>query len=752
MSSKSQPIGIDLGTTYSLVAYLDDNDRSVVLPNAEGDLLTPSVVLFEDDEVIVGNEAWRAGLAKIGRVADRVKRDMGKPVYSRPIRGKYLPPETIAAYLLRKLRDDASAKLGAKLTAVITVPAYFDEPRRDATATAAKLADLELLDIVNEPTAAALAFGEELGYLTPEGAPRETMKVLVYDLGGGTFDVTVIEMRPGDIRTLATDGDVALGGHEWDLRLADYASERFMAEHGADLQGELASLQRLLVKSEEAKRTLGMRRQAIIETVHKGNSSRVPVTREVFESMTSGLLERTAHTTRQVLAAASLKFSDIDRILMVGGSTRMPMVGEMIEKLSGKSPERSINPDEMVARGAAIFAGYLMGKQGLRVSKSKFQVTDVNSHSLGIQGVDQQTQRKTNAVLIPRNTPLPHKVTKRFVTRRQGQRSIAVNVLEGENTDPDECAAIGKTTIRDLPSDLRQGSPVEVTYEYKTNGCLRVEALVRGTGQSVELKLERNTSLSGDQVDQWKRALRESGGLDSFESIIEDALADEQPTESDTSTTARHSESGALPCAQTQSPAKRTAATPSSPNTAATPAATEIPTDAELPTRTTPASSVQSPQVSSHTPTDFPEPELPPTAAGPPLVSTPAFTMQNAAPNTGVVHPTSTQPAASVSPQVADVVSPEDGISGIGAIETQPRHAKSNSMFGLYALGHIMASMVGLVIGYYLLCYVRPEANFLDLHLPGLRQPVEESPPATPQSEQSAPFQTEPANEGDPPG
>ncbi len=714
VSLQAQPIGIDLGTTYSVVAYLGDSDRSMILPNAEGELLTPSVVLFEDDEVIVGSEAQRAGLTKIGRVADCVKRDMGQPVYSRPIRGKYLPPETISAYVLRKLHQDAMEKIGSKLSAVITVPAYFDEPRRDATATAAKLADLDLLDIVNEPTAAALAYGEDLGYLTPEGAPQETMKVLVYDLGGGTFDVTIIEMRPGDIRTLATDGDVALGGREWDLRLADYASERFMAEHGADLQGEFASLQRLLIEAEKAKRTLGVRQETTLEAVHKGKSSQVLLTREIFESMTADLLERTAHTTRQVVAAANLTFDEIDRILMVGGSTRMPMVGEMIEKLSGKPPEQSVNPDEMVARGAAIFAGYLLGKRGLRVSKSKLQVTDVNSHSLGIQGIDQQTQRKHNAILIPRNTPLPHKVTERFVTRRQGQRSIAIHVLEGENTDPDECAAIGQTTVRDLPPNLRQGWPVDVTYEYKTNGCLRVEAKLRGTDRLVELKLERNTSLSGDQVAGWKRAISGSGGLDSFESIIEDALA-----------TAK---SSGLPPARTEPETKPTSTTPQSTSAPATPSTEAISETPAPMAAVTSAPAIQTPQEPLQRSDDLPEPVLPPAAAGPPLVSTPTFAARGTTANTDTVHSAPTQQSASVAPQIADIDSPDDGISSIGSIKSRPRRSKPNSTLAIYAVGHVLASVLGLALGYYLLCYVRPEANFLDLPLPGLRQPAEETP------------------------
>ncbi|OYV84671.1 MAG: hypothetical protein B7Z73_14990 [Planctomycetia bacterium 21-64-5] len=328
--SRNRAVGIDLGTTYSAVSWLHESGKTAMIPNSEGDVLTPSVVLFEDDEIIVGKEAKKVGPLKPTRFAECVKRDMGSPVYSRAICGDYMPPEVVQAWVLKKLKADILRTLGPDFRAVITVPAFFDEPRRKATADAGSMAALPVLDVVNEPTAAALAFGEELGYLTTSGEVREPLKVLVYDLGGGTFDVTVLDMRPGDLRTLATDGDVRLGGRDWDTRLADHAAEAFVKEHREDPRTNPASLQRLLTEVEEAKRTLSARQNATIRVDHAGSSTTVKVTRELFEQITTDLLERTSYTTRQVLAAAGLEWKDIQRVLLVGGATRMPMVSRML--------------------------------------------------------------------------------------------------------------------------------------------------------------------------------------------------------------------------------------------------------------------------------------------------------------------------------------------------------------------------------------------------------------------------------------
>ena len=522
----SQPaVGIDLGTTNSAAARIDDSGRTVMIRNAEGDLLTPSVVLFEDADVVVGKMAQSATAVHPELVAQWVKRDMGSRAYSRPIRGEYLPPEVIQACILRKLNTDVVETLASDASVVITVPAYFDERRRKATADAGEMAGIHVLDIVNEPTAAALSFGETAGYLTRTGEVREAMTVLVYDLGGGTFDVTLLKLAPGDIRTLATDGDVQLGGHDWDLRLLDFVAESFKQAHGLDPREDPGAFNRLYSLVVEAKHTLSARSRTSIRVDHAGETLDVDVTREKFEELTADLLERTSHTTRGLLKDTGLDWPDVSRILLVGGATRMPMVIGLLNGLSGLTPDRTVNPDEAVARGAAIYANYLLTKGDGDRSELDFEVTNVNSHSLGVEGIEPETMRKTNVVLIPRNMPLPAKITEKFTTKRDGQRSIVVQVLEGESSLPDACTAVGRTVVRDLPPDLPKGWPIEITFEYGTNGRLQVAAVIPGKDRQMVLDMERDGLLSR-QVDEWKGAVEasDSEGFDAFESILDDVL------------------------------------------------------------------------------------------------------------------------------------------------------------------------------------------------------------------------------------
>jgi molecular chaperone DnaK len=522
--AKIKAIGIDLGTTNSAVAWVNEAGRTEMIRNAEGDLLTPSVVLFEDTEVIVGKEAKNAAAVKPDRVAQFVKRDMGAPVYSRPIRGEHLPPEVIQACILRKLKADAVRVLGPDIGAVITVPAYFDEPRRKATADAGEMAGLNVLDIVNEPTAAALGYSEITGYLNGPNGPQPQMNVLVYDLGGGTFDATLLRLAPGDIRTLATDGDVQLGGHDWDTRLMNYVADAFKQLHGLDPREEPAAFNRLYATIVEAKHTLSARSRASLRFDYKGVAGELTITREQFEEITADLLDRTAYTSRQLLTASQLQWPDVSRILLVGGSTRMPMVPRMLQQLTGVEPDRTVNPDEAVARGAAIFAHHLLQTRNEGAEQPKFQVTNVNSHSLGIEGIDQGTLRKTNVILIPRNTPLPAKFKESFVTRADNQQSIVIQVLEGESSLPSECTAIGRTVIRDLPPGLPKGWPIEVTFEYAANNRLTVSAVVPGTQRATVLEIERERGLSHEGISGWKQAVTASAGFGGFESQMNEQL------------------------------------------------------------------------------------------------------------------------------------------------------------------------------------------------------------------------------------
>jgi molecular chaperone DnaK len=523
--SGEKAVGIDLGTTNSAMAWVDRSGRSAMIPNAEGEMLTPSIVLFGDQEVVVGKNARNAVTTHPDLVAQWVKRDMGAPCYSHPIHGQYLPPEVIQACVLRKLKLDIIGALGFDTQAVITVPAYFDELRRKATADAGEMAGLKVIDIVNEPTAAALAFGEAEGYLSPTGLPREELTVMVYDLGGGTFDATLLRLSAGNVHTLATDGDVQLGGHDWDQRLVDYAAEAFLKSHQLDPRRDAAALNRLFQSVMEAKHTLSARSRATIRTEFAGRTSEVQIAREQFEEMTADLLERTAYTSRQLLVAAGLQWRDVNRVLLVGGSTRMPMVARMLQKLAGIEPDRTVNPDEAVARGAALYAAHRLAQQAPGEPAPALEVTNVNAHSLGVEGIEQETLRKTNVILIPRNTALPARRMERFVTKSEGQRSIVIKVLEGESSLPGECTAIGRTVVRDLPDGLPKGWPVEVTFEYGVNGRLSVRALVPGTQHQAELDLERDVGLSGAGIARWKAPIVSAAGFEAFEAAVQDVLA-----------------------------------------------------------------------------------------------------------------------------------------------------------------------------------------------------------------------------------
>jgi molecular chaperone DnaK len=497
----TQAVGIDLGTTFSAIAYLDSTGRPTVVENTEGDKTTPSVVLLDGNEVIVGREAVKAMSTDWERIAECMKRDVGHPEYCRSVAGRKFPPEVLQACVLHKLRHDARRVLGDFNQVVITVPAYFDEVRRKSTQDAGYIAGIEVLDIINEPTAAALAYGYHRGqFLDLQTGPPK--RLLVYDLGGGTFDVTVMEIAEGEFVTLATDGDVQLGGRDWDQRLVDFAAENFIRNHGRDPREDPNTYGRMLLECEDVKRTLSSRHKATLIVTFGSNAERIEITRERFEELTADLLERTAFTTRQTLRAATLDWSDIDVVLMVGGSTRMPAVAKMLRELSGREPDGSISPDETVAHGAAIHAGLLLQKLDGRAPK--IRVRNVNSHSLGIVGTDPKTNRRQTAVLVPRNTPLPAKAKRVFRTSKDGQRSIVAQIVEGESSDPNECMNIGKCTIRGLPPDLSAGTPIEVRFQYEENGRLKVTVQVPGFSDRISSEITRDNNLSRKQLDEWR--------------------------------------------------------------------------------------------------------------------------------------------------------------------------------------------------------------------------------------------------------
>ena len=508
LNSKQPPVGIDLGTTYSVVAYLDSTGRPLTVPNHLGDLLTPSAVSFDDDDVIVGKEAVKVSVLEPDRFADCFKRDMGRSLFRRAVANQEIPPEVLNGFLLERLKQDAEHRLGPIRQVVITVPAFFDETRRKATQEAGRLAGLEVLDIINEPTAAAVAFGYSRAARQGAAADAEwpAEQVLVYDLGGGTFDVTVLQISGNSFRTLATDGDVQLGGKDFDERLVDHLAEGFLAQHGVDPRADSQDAAQLWLDAQEAKHALSERSKTTVVCFHAGIRLRQEVTRAKFEELTRDLLERTETTTNLVVKQAGLDWSKINRVLLVGGSTRMPMVVEMLRRLSGQPPDGSLAADEVVAHGAALYAGMLTADAGLS-AQTRFQLVNVNSHSLGVIGVDRKTGRKVNAILIPKNTPLPCHKVKQFKTARDNQTSVSVAVVEGESHRPEHCIALGRCVIRNLPSGLPQGTPVEVAYHYASNGRISVSARVPLVRLSTTVEILHDKARDLQDLDSLRKTL-----------------------------------------------------------------------------------------------------------------------------------------------------------------------------------------------------------------------------------------------------
>lgn len=516
---EGQTVGIDLGTTFSAIAQLNADGAPLALPNDDDELETASLILLgEDGHVVVGPNRTRAAMADPERVVERIKRYMGASDYQRVLDGRPITPEFLSALILKKLRKDAEKRIGRIGNAVITVPYYFNDARRKATQDAGRIAGLNVIDIINEPTAATLCYawhrGELLRELSGQAAPAKPRKVLVYDLGGGTFDVTVVQYTPSHFRVLATDGDVELGGIDWNERLVDHVAGEFKARHGSDPRQSPAALQLLRNDCDVAKIQLSDAEQATIACRHQGRAVNVPVRREQFESMTADLLQRTADTTELVLEQAGVKPDDLDALVMVGGSTLMPQVPRMIEKLVGREAYREISPHTAVAQGAAIHAAILeakhRGESGELAEKlckmlRDVQQENVNSHGLGIALTDPKTMKRSNHVMIPRNSALPLEIKQVFRTNQNGQDKITIRVLEGDAPDPAACTRLGKCRITDLPPRLPKGSKVEVTYAFDTAGRITVKAKELSSGEEVAIEIQRRGRLSDGQVEAYKK-------------------------------------------------------------------------------------------------------------------------------------------------------------------------------------------------------------------------------------------------------
>ena len=382
----------------------------------------------------------------------------------------FCPPEVIQSLILGKLKQDAEARVGPIRQAVITVPAYFNEPRRKATQDAGRLANLEVLDIINEPTAAAIAYGREAQFLNERGASSKSERILVYDLGGGTFDVTLMSIDGKQYSTIATAGDVHLGGIDWDDRIVDLVIERFSAKYpNVDLKAETSAMRRLLSEAEDAKRALTSRPKVTLTFEHQGRGVRVPISRDEFEELTADLRMRSLFTTRNLLRDVGMKWSDLTRLLMVGGSTRMPSIQQSLREESGMDLDFSLSVDESVAHGAAIYAGILMN-DGKSTSSASVGVKNVNSHSLGVLAKDPQTGRPKNSVLIPKNSQLPFARRKTFKTAKANQTRIAIRIIEGGDSSGRNATIIGVAMIPDLPPNLPLGTEIEVSFIYRTDG------------------------------------------------------------------------------------------------------------------------------------------------------------------------------------------------------------------------------------------------------------------------------------------
>lgn len=496
-------VGIDLGTTYSAVAYVDESGRVDTLRNEEGDLTTPSVVFFDGGGPIVGREAIRAAEFDPGRVARFVKRNVGESVYPKPISGQNLPPEVLQALILRKLKSDSELRLRRVDQAVITVPAYFNEPRRKSTQDAGRLAGLDVMDIVNEPTAAAIAYGIQSGFLSPGMESPEKERVMVYDLGGGTFDVTIMEIDGPRFDTLGTAGDVYLGGIDWDRRLMDLLAEKFQSVTGVDLRENSSAVERLVQEAETAKKTMSVRQQATVVLGPPGNEQRLTVDRSEFEAASSDLLERTRMTCQSLLRDTGMQWHELTRILLVGGATRMPMVQTMLENESGLVLDRSLSPDEAVAQGAAWYAAFLSGQP----EAGKIRISNVNSHDLGVLGRDPATGRSRRQIMIPRNSVLPASVSKKFLTARPGQENVVVNVVEGGTDEGQYATRIGECRVAGLPGNLPKGTCVKVTFRYTGDGRLNVSAEIPDVECVARTTIVRGQGLEDAELQKWKEIL-----------------------------------------------------------------------------------------------------------------------------------------------------------------------------------------------------------------------------------------------------
>jgi molecular chaperone DnaK len=481
-------LGIDLGTTNSAFAVMEGGDPEIIV-NSEGERTTPSVVAFSDGEQIVGKPAKNQAVQNPDNTIESIKRHMGDDDYTVDLDGEEYTPEQVSAMTLQKIKRDAEDYLGEEIErAVITVPAYFSDRQRQATKDAGEIAGFEVERIVNEPTAAAMAYGLD---------DESDQTVLVYDLGGGTFDVSILELGGGVYEVVATNGDNDLGGDDWDRAIIDWLADDFEDEHGIDLREDRQALQRLTEAAEEAKIELSNRKETTINLPFIAADDEGPkdleasLTRAKFESLTSDLVERTVGPTETALDDAGLTKSDIDEVILVGGSTRMPMIQEKVDEMTGKEPKKNVNPDEAVALGAAIQGGVLAG------DVDDIVLVDVTPLSLGVEVKGGLFER-----LIEKNTSIPTEESKIFTTAQDNQTMVQIRVFQGEREIAEENELLGEFSLTGIPPAPAGTPQIEVTFEIDENGIVNVGAEDKGSGESEEITIEGGAGLSDEEIEE----------------------------------------------------------------------------------------------------------------------------------------------------------------------------------------------------------------------------------------------------------